>query len=62
MTTTRATFSLPAKSSFGAPTRQRCVGSRQRDPNPNDNSLLRKDTPTYCYKGFHSTFAALLSH
>ena len=37
------------------------VGSKQRDPNPNpkDNSLLRKE-PSTC-KGFHSTFAALLS-
>ena len=34
--------------------------SKQRDPNPKDNSLIRKVTSTY--KGFHSTFAALLSY
>ena len=34
--------------------------SKQRDPNPKDNSLLRKETSTY--KGFHSTSAALFSY
>ena len=33
---------------------------KQRDPNPKDNSLVRKETPTY--KGFHSTLAALFSY
>ena len=34
--------------------------SKQRDPNPEDNSLIRKDTSTY--EGSHSTFAAVLSY
>ena len=34
------------------------IRSKHRDPNPNDNSLIRKETSTY--KGFHSTFVALL--
>ena len=33
--------------------------SKQRDPNPKDTSLIRKEPSTY--KGFHSTFAALFS-
>ena len=36
------------------------VRSKQRDPNPKDNSLIRKETSTY--KGFHSTFAAWSSY
>ena len=39
---------------------QSFVRSKQRDPNPKGNSLVRKDTSTY--KGFHSTFAALFSY
>ena len=35
------------------------IRSKQRDPNPKEYSLLRKDTST-C-KGFHSTFAAWFS-
>ena len=34
--------------------------SNDRDPNPRETSLIRKDTSTY--KGFHSTFAALFSY
>ena len=34
--------------------------SKQRHPNPKDDSLIRKQTSTY--KGFHSTFAALFSY
>ena len=33
------------------------IRSKQRDPNLEDNSLIRKDTSTYMR--FHSTFAAL---
>ena len=36
------------------------IGSRQRDPNPKDNSLIRKETPTY--KGLYSTFAVSFSY
>ena len=36
------------------------IRSKQRDPNPKDNSFVRKDTST-C-KGFHSTFAAFFSY
>ena len=36
------------------------VRSKQRDPNPQDNSLIRKETSTN--KGFRSTFAALFSY
>ena len=32
------------------------ITSKQRDPNPKDNSLIRKATSTY--KGFHYTSAA----
>ena len=35
------------------------VRSKQRDPDPKDNYLIRKETSTY--KGLHSTFAALFS-
>ena len=38
----------------------RTFRSKQRDPNPKDNSLIRKETSTY--KGSHDTFAALLSY
>ena len=34
--------------------------SKQRDPNPKDDSLIRKETSTY--KGPHAMFAALLSY
>ena len=40
---------------FGEP----CVGSGQRDPKPEDDSLLWKDPSTY--KGSHSASAALFS-
>ena len=36
------------------------VGSKQRDPDPEDNSLIRQETSMY--KGFHYTFAALISY
>ena len=36
------------------------IRSKQRDPNPKGNSLVRKETSTY--KGFHSMFAALFSY
>lgn len=35
------------------------IRSKQRDPNPKDNSLTRKET--FTYKGFHDTVAALFS-
>ena len=34
------------------------VRSKQRDPNPGDGSLMRKEPSTY--KGFHSAFAVLV--
>ena len=36
------------------------IRSKQRDPKPKDNSLIRKEASTH--KGFHSTFAALFSY
>ena len=36
------------------------IRSKQRDPNPKDDSLIRKETSTY--EGFHSTVGALLSY
>ena len=36
------------------------VRSKRRDPNPKDNSSIRKEASTY--KGFHSTFAASFSY
>ena len=39
---------------------RRGLRSKQRDPNPKDNSLIRKETSTY--KGFHHTSAALFSY
>ena len=48
---------LPAAG--GGPKAGPLLRSNQRDPNPKDNSLIRKQTST---KGFHSTFAALLSY
>ena len=42
-----------------APGRFPHARSKQRDPNPKDNSLIRKDTST-C-KGFHFTFVALFT-
>ena len=35
-------------------------GSKERDPNPTEDSWMRKETST-C-KGYHSTFAAFISH
>ena len=40
--------------------RQKVSEQKERDPNPQDTSLIRKDTST-CQR-FHSTFAALLSY
>ena len=37
------------------------LGSKQMDPNPKDNSLVRKDTSAY-NNGCYSTFAALFSY
>ena len=34
--------------------------NKQRDPNPKDNPLTRKET--YTYEGFHSTSATLFSY
>ena len=52
METCYATLAQPESGTF--------ISSKHRDPNPKDNSLIRKDTSKY--KGFHSTFAALFSY
>ena len=36
------------------------IRSKHRDPSTKDNSLIRKETSTH--KGFHHTFAAMLSY
>ena len=40
--------------------RRQALRSKQRDPNPEDDFLIRRVTSTY--KGFHSAFAALFSY
>ena len=40
--------------------RKLVIRSKQRDPKPEDNSLIRKEASTY--RGFYSTFAALFSY
>ena len=50
----------PGSWRVSAPSWRAGIRSKQRDPNPKDNSLGWKDTSTR--KAFHSTFAALLSN
>ena len=44
----------------GSETNKEDVRSKERDPNPEDSSSIRKDTSTYT--GVHSTFAAFSSY
>ena len=84
-TTNKARYVRRPAYGFGSSPRgvERRLRSKQRDPNPNNNSLVRKQCckrrmesltcrcflsyslvreETSTYKGFRSTFAALLSY